>query len=524
MNDDLGFSLDISRISFDETYLAEMGPATAAALDAMSALDGGAIANPDEGRMVGHYWLRTPEMAPTATITREVGAVRGAVSEFAAAVRSGDIRGANGPFLDLIHVGIGGSALGPQLLCQALAPAGGGTVHFLDNADPQGVHDVLGRLRGGLGRTLVSVVSKSGVTPTPIHVARELERAYCRAGLRFPAHAVATTMAGTELDERARAEDWLARFQLWDWVGGRTSVTSAVGLLPAAFLGVDVDAFLDGAAAMDRLSRRPRVGDNPAALLALMWYWAGSGRGARNMVVVPYSDRLVSFPRYVQQLVMESVGKRRDRRGRVVRQGLTVYGNKGSTDQHAYFQQLRDGPDDFFVVFVRTGSRCGGPAPTDDQVCLGDHLFASSEATRDALYALGRESVTITLADLAARSVGGLIALFERATGIYAELVDVNAYHQPGVDKYVAGSTVELQRSVVSYLGDGGGPCTAEQVAAAVGCPERVETVYKVLEHLAAAPGRGIARMPVRDADPATVLFQADRPGPDKPRTDGGHG
>jgi len=139
---------------------------------------------------------------------------------------------------------------------------------------------------------------------------------------------------------------------MWDWVGGRTSVFSSVGLLPAALQGLDINAFLYGAKMMDDFTRNPEVSKNPAALLAWMWFHAGGGRGEKAMVMLPYKDRLLLFSRYLQQLVMESIGKENDLVGKKVNQGLTVYGNKGSTDQHAFVQQLRDGTADFFVTFI----------------------------------------------------------------------------------------------------------------------------------------------------------------------------
>src|SRR5438093_6390629 len=168
-------------------------------------------------------------------------------------------------------------------------------------------------------------------------------------GLSFTRHAVAVTSHGSELDTTAK--QWLARFPMWDWVGGRTSELSAVGLLPAALQGIDIDALLAGARDTDFVTRMYDTTKNPAALLALMWYHAGNGKGTKDMVVLPYKDRLLLFSRYLQQLVMESLGKRLDLDGRRVDQGISVYGNKGSTDQHAYVQQLRDGVNNFFVVF-----------------------------------------------------------------------------------------------------------------------------------------------------------------------------
>jgi glucose-6-phosphate isomerase len=492
---ELGLSLDVSRVRFERDYLARMAAPISSAMDAMEALEAGAVANGDERRMVGHYWLRAPGLAPIEELTKGIKNALASVHAFAEQVHSGALRGADGRFEHIIHVGIGGSTLGPQLICEALAAnAAPVSAHFLDNADPDGIDRLIEKLNGALGRTLVSVVSKSGWTPTPRYVQLELEAIYRRMGLDFSRHAVATTLEGSDLERQAIAEGWLARFPLWEWVGGRTSITSAVGLLPAALQGVDIDAFLDGAAAMDRLTRQRNSKDNPAALLALMWHWLGNGRGDKHMVILPYKDRLALLARYVQQLVMESLGKRLDRNGAIVHQGLTVYGNKGSTDQHSYVQQLREGTDNFFVTFIRIDNRRAGKAiQIMPEVTLGDYLFASLEGTRNALYENGRDSITITLPDLTPSSLGALVALFERAVGLYAELINVNAYHQPGVDKRIAAGVADLQREVTAYLKTSPAPQTAEEVAHGIGKNEQVETVYKLLEYLATDPSRGIS-------------------------------
>jgi glucose-6-phosphate isomerase len=178
----------------------------------MAALECGAIANRDEVRRVGHYWLRTPERAPSVEIRAEIEGAVQSITSFVDAVHHGEIHGAGGRFEHAVHIGIGGSALGPQLVCDALpGSANGLAVHFLDNADPSGIDLLMAHLRDGLGRTLVSVVSKSGWTPTPHHVMLEVEAAYQRCGLDFSRHAVAITMAGTDLDRRAQEQRWLAR-------------------------------------------------------------------------------------------------------------------------------------------------------------------------------------------------------------------------------------------------------------------------------------------------------------------------
>jgi glucose-6-phosphate isomerase len=506
---EVGLALDLSRVGLPDRLLEETPAAMQAAFAAMAALENGALANSSEQRMVGHYWLRAPELSPIAGGAAEIRNTIRAVRSFSAGVVGQEIRGADGPFERVIHVGIGGSALGAQLVCEALGAPDGIRVHVLENVDPDGVQRLLTQVTGRLGRTLVSVVSKSGVTPSPRHVVALLEDAYRSAGLDFNRHAVATTMEGTPLDERARRDGWICRFPLWDWVGGRTSVTSAVGLLPAALAGVAIDDLLYGAAAMDRRTRRPEVAENPAALLALAWHWLSGGCGDRHMVVLPYRDRLALLPRYLQQLVMESLGKRHDRCGRLVEQGMTVYGNKGSTDQHAYMQQLREGRDDAFVTFVGVLNDLHGPArEVGHDPRLGDHLHGSLLGTRDALSDCGRDSITITLDALTPRSLGALIALYERAVGLYAELVDVNAYDQPGVDKYVAESAVALQRRVASYVELHTAELTAEEVATGIGEPERADTIHYLLERLAVDGRRGILRVTGVES-PAEARYRA---------------
>ena len=499
-----GIEVDVSRTGLDDPALAEIEGPMERAFDAMEALEAGGIANPDEGRMVGHYWLRAPERAPSAEIGDAIASTRDRVAAFAADVHAARIAAPDGrAFTDVLLIGIGGSALGPQLIDDALAGASarGGRMrlHFLDNTDPDGFDRVFRTIGSRLDRVLVVVVSKSGGTKETRNGMLVARRRLERAGAAFASHAVAVTGEGSELDTLAAEEGWLARFPMWDWVGGRTSVTSAVGLLPAALKGVDVDAFLAGARAMDEATRRRALRGNPAALLAAAWRRETGGRGEKAMVVLPYKDRLVLLSRYLQQLVMESLGKRYDRAGREVEQGITVYGNKGSTDQHAFVQQLRDGRNDFFVNFLvveRDTTRPGGDAlAVEEGVTSGDYLQGFYLGTREALAEAGRSSLTIKLPRVDARRLGALIALYERAVGLYAELIDINAYHQPGVEagKKAAGRVLELQLAAVDALRAAEEPMTVKALAERLEAADRTETLYHVLEHLA-ANGRGVTR------------------------------
>jgi glucose-6-phosphate isomerase len=283
---------------------------------------------------------------------------------------------------------------------------------------------------------------------------------------------------------------------MWDWVGGRTSVTSAVGLLPAALQGIDIDALLAGARGCDAVTRTTHTGKNPAALLALMWYHGAGGAGKRDMVLLPYKDRLLLFSRYLQQLIMESIGKERDLAGGLVNQGLTVYGNKGSTDQHAYVQQLREGVNNFFVTFIEVlKERDTKPMWVEPGVTSGDYLSGFLQGTREALSEAGRESLTITVDKIDPHTIGVLIALYERAVGLYASLVNINAYHQPGVEagKKAAGKVLSIQKNIVSHLHcNPGKNFTAVEIATAIGRSTATETVFRILLHLGSNSAHGI--------------------------------
>ncbi len=489
ISSDVGLGLDVSRMGFDDAFVRRMSEPMAKALRAMAELESGAKANVDEDRMVGHYWLRAPALAPTETISADIETTLAAVKAFAGDVHSGAIKPQRGDgFFVVLVIGIGGSALGPQFVSDALGGVGDRmVVRFIDNTDADGIDRVLAELDEDIEQTLTIVISKSGGTKETRNGMLEVAAAYKQAGLAFGKHAVAVTCEGSLLHEKAVEEKWLRVFPMWDWVGGRTSEASVVGLLPAALQGIDVDALLGGAHDCDVATRECDPLKNPAALLAMMWYYAVEVRGIRNMVILPYRDRLALLSRYLQQLIMESLGKERDRGGKVVHQGLTVYGNKGSTDQHAYVQQLRDGTNDFFATFVRVLHVGDGDSiQVEEGFTSEDYLDAFWLGTRAALYEKDRESITVTLETLDARAIGTIIALFERAVGLYAELINVNAYDQPGVEagKKAAGAVLDLQKKVSVYLGGADAPSSPEAIAEAIQEPDGVETIQHILERL----------------------------------------
>jgi glucose-6-phosphate isomerase len=484
---DLGFSLDISRMKFPDDFFEKMRPKIDKASAAMRALEAGEIANPTENRMVGHYWLRNTALAPAPEICTEIEQTIKRIKAFAADIHSGKITAEDGKlFKHVLLIGIGGSALGPQFVSDALRSRRDPMdIFFFDNTDPDGFDRVFEKISDELPQTLVVVVSKSGGTKETRNGMLEAEAKFKKSGLQFNKHAVAVTGVGSDLDKYAEKNGWLTRFPMHDWIGGRTSVMSAVGLLPMALQGLDIDDFLAGAAAMDEHTRTQNVSQNAAMLLALMWYYAGNGKGDKDMVILPYKDRLALFAKYLQQLVMESLGKEKDLDGKIVHQGIAVYGNKGSTDQHAYVQQLRDGILNFFVTFIEVDKDRHNPAvEIEDGVTSGDYLHGFLRGTRSALYESGRESITMSIPEANAFNIGALIALYERAVGFYGSLVNINAYDQPGVEagKKAATRLLELQKQVRAKLTRGPGK-TAEEIARSIDADP--EDVFHVLRHLA---------------------------------------
>jgi glucose-6-phosphate isomerase len=493
----LQFYLDISRIPFDDSFVESLHPQFDRAFQDMEALESGAIANPDENRMVGHYWLRDPERAPDNELKQEITGTLDKIKNFASEVRGGKIKPPQAEkFTDIISIGIGGSALGPQFVAQALAPENPPLdIHFIDNTDPAGIDRLLKKLGDRLATSLVIVISKSGGTPETRNGMVEVQQAFEARNLDFPKHAIAVTGYGSKLEQQATSEGWLETFPMHDWIGGRTSEMSVVGLLPAALQGIDIQEMLLGAKHMDEATRQPNLKNNPAALLAMAWYFEGNGRGEKDMVVLPYKDSLLLFSRYLQQLIMESLGKEKDLDGKTVHQGIAVYGNKGTTDQHAYVQQLREGVPNFFVTFIEVLQDRKGDSPeVEPQVTSGDYLSGLMQGTRKALYENQRHSITVTIPCVMPRTVGALIALYERAVGLYASLININAYHQPGVEagKKAAAAVVKLQQQLLQVLQQEKAPLSLPELADKMNAREDIESIYIIVRHLHANRRFGI--------------------------------
>lgn len=492
---DTTFTLDLAAAGLGADAFAALRERFESAHREMVALENGAVKNIDEQRQVTHFTDRIAYGGSESF--REVEA-------FFERLRSGAVMGSTGkPIEHVVVNGIGGSALGPQMVQFAMRGPywnelsreqrrGAARIYFTDNTDPAGVMDILAVV--DLEATLVVSISKSGGTRETANNLTAFENAFAAAGVDFAGHAAAITMAGSVLDRRARDGGWLAVWPMAESIGGRTSETAVVGHVPAAAANIDFAALLDGATTMDRWTREAELTRNPAYMLAAAWYLLGGGRGDRNMVIVPYADRLVLLSRYLQQLVMESLGKELDRDGAVVHQGLNVFGNKGGTDAHAFIQQLNDGRDDFFVTFIEI-LEDAAQLPID-ALPMGSYLHNFLHGLCGALSGKGRRVITMTFDRLDAATLGMIIALYERAVAVYAELININAFHQPGVQAYkkVSESLNDLNLALLEFVdGHCGFAGTAAEAAEVAGCADRAGDVAHMLAKMAANPREGAA-------------------------------
>jgi len=360
---------------------------------------------------------------------------------------------ARGRFDAIVVCGIGGSALGVIALHAALnapthdvaPPAGRPRLYVLDNVDPDWIGDVLGRLDPR--RTLVNVISKSGGTAETMAqyliLRRHLVAALGEEGHR--AHLVVTTDATKGvLREIVRREGYQS-FVVPDGVGGRFSVLSAVGLLPAALVGIDVRALLAGAAAMDARCRVPGFDRNPAQVHAAIQFLMQNAKDKPIAVTFAYSHRLRLVADWYAQLLAESIGKRLDRNGQVVHRGPTPVRAVGVTDQHSQVQLYVEGPfDKWFTLLAVEGQDAPLPIPAAhidlDGVGylagrdLGELMRAERDGTRIALTEAGRPNATFVLERVDAHTLGQLIQLLEVSVALMGELYGVDAFDQPGVE------------------------------------------------------------------------------------------
>jgi len=462
-----GLDLDLSKQPWSLADLeASLDLARAAGLErAREALFAGEIVNRSEGRPALHMALRARDgadySAPGQPVSREVETTRAQMRDFARQVRDGGVRGAAGkPIRAIVHIGIGGSDLGPRLIWEALKPLQPQIdLRFAANVDPAELSQALTGLDPA--ETLVVAVSKTFTTLETLTNA-EAARAWLRAALGEAADS--QLVAVSAAPERAQAFGVPPGrvFAFWDWVGGRYSLWSAVGLSCAIALGYDVfERLLAGAAAMDDHFREASLARNAPVLLALAHVFNRNGLGRPVRAVVPYAQRLRLFPDFLQQLEMESNGKRVDAEGQPLRRATAaaVFGDAGTNGQHAFFQLLHQGTDviPVDILAVRQGSE-GDPAA---QTKLLANAVAQAEAllvgrseaeVRAELEAKGLAAADIDrlapqrtfpgdrptsfflLDRLDPERLGALIALYEHKVFVEGVLWGVNSFDQWGVE------------------------------------------------------------------------------------------
>lgn len=482
------FALNFAGMNFENNDIEELADKFQKVHLEMKKIENGEIKNPDENRKVTHFTDRTIYAGSELYKDVEI---------FAEKIRKGEITGSKGNKIESAVInGIGGSALGPQLIQFAVNGPywnefsenkrnGYLKIYFVDNTDSAGFADVLNTVE--LEKTIIINISKSGGTQETKNNLSAFSAEYKSKELDFAKHACAVTMAGSQLYKKASSEKWLNIFEMAESIGGRTSETSIVGHLPAALAGINFESFLRGACAMDDWTSESDFRRNPAYMLAAIWYIAGNGQGDKNMVIVPYSDRLILLSRYLQQLVMESLGKELDRDGNIVHQGLNVFGNKGGTDAHAFIQQLNDGRNDFFVTFLEVW-KDAMTIEVEEGISMGDYLHGFQAGLSSALKKNNRECIQISISEINENNLGMIIALYERAVAAYAELININAFHQPGVQAYKLASKglinllKEVQQAIPKLKGKSG---TAGEIANLLNMPEKEVDINGILTKIA---------------------------------------
>ena len=492
-----GLYLDLSKQSWTaEGFEAALDLARACDIEGRrNALFAGEAVNTTEGRAVLHPALRAADDADFQAlgepVSEEVAATRREMAKFAADIGSGaETGGAKQPFTAIVHIGIGGSDLGPRLLWDALRPLEPTIdLRFVANIDPREMAEALAGLDPET--TLVVVVSKTFTTQETLANA-DLAKAWLAENLsarRMPKHLIGVTAA----PDKAEAWGCGRTFGFRDWVGGRYSLWSAVSLSVAVALGWDVfERVLDGARAMDEHFLAADVERNAPILLALAQVYHVEGRGRHARTVAPYAHGLRRLPAFLQQLEMESNGKRVKRDGSPVdtATGPIVFGEPGTNGQHAFFQQIHQGPQVTPAEFIVVRHTADGAVDArEGDAPLWSNALAQAQAlmvgktgaeARAELQAAGadaaeadrlaphktfpgdRPSTTLLMDALTPEAVGALIALYEHKTFVEGVIWDINSFDQWGVELGKVLAKAILKDVQAGEPSEGLDPSTAE--------------------------------------------------------------
>ena len=461
--------LDWSKCAVDDHVMAELAAlARECGVETLrDAMFVGEHINTTEDRAVLHVAARSARSdsfeVDGGNAVEGVHQVLDAMGAFAMAIRDGRLTGATGkPFTDVVNIGIGGSDLGPAMVTGALAPYHDGPrLHYVSNVDSAHIADTL---RGLAAETTLFVIASKTFTTIETMTNAATARSWLSARLgeeAVGAHFVAVSTALDKVRAFGIAAD--RTFGFWDWIGGRYSVWSAIGLPVMIAVGPDHFAgFLAGARAMDVHFRNTPIKDNLPVLLGLVGWWHRVACGYPTRAVIPYDQRLARLPAYLQQLDMESNGKGVKRDGSAVDTvtGPVVWGEPGTNGQHAFFQLLHQGTDIVPVEFI-AGALSHEPEAGIHQELLLSNCLAQSEAlmrgrsfeealaqahekgmaggqaeliARHRQFPGNRPSVTILHRKLTPFALGRLIALYEHRVFVEAALFGINAYDQWGVE------------------------------------------------------------------------------------------
>ncbi|GKT27650.1 glucose-6-phosphate isomerase, putative [Aduncisulcus paluster] len=434
-----GIKIDFTHFStvssFDDvvpTYITEIREI----FKTLKRIEKGDIVNHTEKRAVDHYNLRMSESPVVGKSLAETLKQWEDVKKLCDSIRAGELKPACGEkYSDIIFNGIGGSYLGPLMLiisaytdqfCSVCEPK----LHFISNSDPESFSKILGRVN--LPTSIMVTISKSGSTAETRGNMEAFNAILEKNSLPKGEHNIAITTKLSMLDKYAAEHKFIGVFNMHNETGGRTSVGSPVGMVPCAFAGLDFSAFVKGQSHMDSLTRREDALSNPALLMAVAIHHSTITVGHKNMIVLAYCDALREFAHYLQQLWMESLGKKHDTAGRVHPEGQSVFGGVGTSEQHAFMQQVQQGIHDCFIQLISFRRR-ETDFPITSSGSMGRQLLSFVKGTEDALVKNKVPFFDISLLSPSLFSIGMLVALQERVVSFLAVMKRLNAYDQPGV-------------------------------------------------------------------------------------------
>jgi glucose-6-phosphate isomerase len=458
-DDKSGFLLNYAGVAgFDrEKAKKKYHKSLEAALKFMKRVEAQEVVNVSEGRKVDHFNLRLGE-----GLTKSISYFN-KIKEAVEDIKSGKtINENNQSYTDVIMNGIGGSYLGPLMILLAklgydfnVDDALPVKIHFLNNTDSDSFYNVMSKV--DISRTIMVNISKSGSTAETAGTMEAFNKLLEAASLPIGKHNITVTTPGSPFDKFSQENNYLHIFYMNTETGGRTSVGSAVGMVPAAFGGLDFEQFLKGESYMDELTRRETLEKNPALIIALIINDAISRAGHQNQIVLGYSDSLRETAHYFQQLFMESLGKNKDMEDKkdIEPTGLTIFGGVGTGEQHAFMQQVQKGIRDAFCHFISFRTRTHD-YDNKKAGSMGRQLLAFVEGTQKALRSNEREYISMVFEEQNEFNMGMIVALHERVVVFLAGMWGINPFDQPGVQdgKHSADSHNALSKQIEAKLAE----------------------------------------------------------------------